>query len=201
MKRLPLVFAVFVIMFATAVGQALALTIDNIGTTEVPDGTTSSWYYTGSNPTFSGTAAPSATVTVKIDEASFTTTANSSGTWTYTPTTLNESVSYLIELISGTDSISFDLDITTSDTDTDTTSTTTTSSTSSSSSATSLSSSKGGTMSGSVSLPKTLPQSGSLQETIGVIAAGLVLMVGGMLFYWKVVPRLLFTDDQEDSHQ
>lgn len=196
MQRLPLVLVVLVILFASAVGQALALTIDTIGTTEVPDGTTTSWYYTGSNPTFTGTAAPSAAVTINIDDASFTTTANSSGAWTYTPTILNESVTYLIELTSGTDSISFDLDITAADSDTDTST-----ASSSLSSSTSILSSKGGTVSGSVELPDSLPQSGNFRETIGVISAGIVLMVGGMLFYWKVVPRLLFTDDQEESQQ
>lgn len=195
MKRLPLVFAVFVILFVSVVSSTFALTIDTIGSTEVPDGNTSSWYYTGSNPTFSGTATASAPVTIKIDTATFTTTANASGAWTYTPTTLTQTANYAIVITSGTDTISFDLDLTSSGADTYSSTTT------ASSSATSLSTTKGGTMSGSVSLPSTLPQSGGLQETIMTVGAGMVLMVGGMLFYWKVVPRLLFTDDQEESHQ
>jgi hypothetical protein len=184
MKRLPLVIALLFLLFISSVGSALALTIDTIGTTTVPNGRVSSWYYQGSNPNLSGTAVPSTDVTVSINGTSNTATTDSSGTWSFKPTTLSQTGTYPIILTSGTDTLSFSLDITAT-----------------SSTASALSSTKGGTMSGSVDLPDTLPQSGSLQETIGLISAGMVLMVGGMLFYWKVVPRLLFTDDQDESQQ
>lgn len=183
MKRLSRILVLLAIFFGVSTSQALALTIDSIGVTSVPNGTTTSWYYQGSNPAFSGTADPSAQVSVSINGTAATTTADSSGNWTYTPTTLGATGTYPIVLTSGTDSISFSLDITAA----------------SNSTASSLSTTKGGTMSGSVELPDELPVTGGMTQTISLIGAGLIFVIGGMLFYWKVVPSLLIAEESEEE--
>lgn len=182
MNRLLPTLLILTVLFIHSAGTVLALTLNKIGTTTVTSSSITSWYYQGSNPVFSGTADPSAAVSISISGVTNSTTADSSGAWTYTPTTLGQTGVYPIVLSSGSQTMSFNLDIT-----------------SASSTASALSTTKGGTMSGSVEMPDTLPQSGGSTQTIAVIVAGLLLVTGGMLFYWKVVPRLLFTEEVNEE--
>lgn len=183
MQRLPAVLAVFLFLMVYSVSSIFALTLDKIGVTTVTNSSITSWYYQGTNPTFSGTTDPSAAVSVSINGASSSVTADTAGAWSYVPTTLTTTGTYPIVITSGTQTMSFSLDLTAAG----------------SSTASSLATTKGGTMSGSVEMPDTLPQSGSFEQTVMMIAAGLLLVGGGMIFYWKVVPRLLFVEDSEQE--
>jgi hypothetical protein len=50
----------------------------------------SHWWYTSTNLTLSGEAAPNSTVNINIDESKETAVATSEGDWSYTPSSLNE---------------------------------------------------------------------------------------------------------------
>lgn len=183
MKRT--VFSIFIAFLLLIQSSALvaALTLDKIGTSTVV-GTISSWTYYGKNPTFVGTTDPSTAVSITYDGQNQSATADGLGNWSYTPTTLDENGSYPVTLNSAGNTISFTLNLTTASTSasTTTTSTTTTS-----------------TTSGQPNLPSELPQSGTAQETILLLAGGLGLVTTGVLFYWKVVPRLLFEESSDSA--
>lgn len=48
-----------------------------------------------------------------------------------------------------------------------------------------------------VTLPAELPKTGMVEDTYLVIGGGLFLMLVGVLFYWKIVPKLLFDENSE----
>ena len=179
MKKSILLLIVCLLSFGLSAGQALAMTLESIGVSTVGGITISSWTYQGTNPVIVGTADPGATVTVTIDGTAAAATADDAGDWSYTPTTLTTSGSYPITIASGTESMSFTLALTTNST-----STTTTTSSSSTSSA-------------GVTLPEELPQTGSFGQTLVLAGSGLALVLAGVLFYWKVVPKLLFEEVTE----
>lgn len=175
MKQALSALVITLILLSQTAGVVLALSLESIGNSSVAGRKISSWYYQGSNPTFSGTADPSATVTIDISGTSGTATADSAGSWSYKPTTLTTTGMYPITITSGANSLAFNLDITAS----------------SSSGSTST---KGGSTSGSLNLPDELPKTGSFEQTLLLMGTGLGLVLAGALFYWKVVPKLLFED-------
>lgn len=177
-------FALVLMVFTTV--SAFALTLDNIGVTSSAGQTFSTWSYLGTNPRLMGTADPGATVTITIDGVASTTTADEDGDWAYTPTTLSASGDYDIAITSGTDSISFTLTINSG------------SSSASSSSSTTTTTTTTSTTSGLLSYPDTLPQSGVIDSTLFLVGGGMMLIMMGILFYWKIIPALLLVDPEED---
>lgn len=142
--------------------SVLALTLDNIGASQTTNGNPGSqWWYTGANPTLSGTAEPSSVVTVVIDSISDTTLAFADGNWSYTPTTLTEG-EHTVSITADGETIAFTLNI-----GQDSSELTTTSQSTSSAST------------------QTLPVSGSTETTLFLMFGGLVLMLGG----WKLSQR------------
>ena len=149
---------------------AATLTLQEIGASTVGGQSISSWTYTGMNPVFSGTADPDASVSITIaSEAPTSVTADATGNWSYTPTTLNTEGSYQVTIVSGDQTISFMLTIgpyagysSTTATDSAVTGTT-----------------KGG-------MPDTLPVTGSFTDTLKLIAAGLGLIAVGLTTRWLV---------------
>lgn len=65
-----------------------ALTLDSIGTSSTTGSTFSEWWYTGQNPTLTGTAIAGSSVSIDIDGTPESVTADSTGAWTYNPTQL-----------------------------------------------------------------------------------------------------------------
>lgn len=191
MKQVLLTVLVVTLLFSQSISRALALTLETIGVSNVGGSSISSWTYQGSNPTFTGTADASATVTVTINNSDATATADASGNWTYTPTTLTSTGTYPVTISSGTESISFTLDLTVQDT----TSTTATSS------STTTTTTKGGTStaSGNLVMPDELPQTGAFEQTVLLLGGGFGLVLLGVMFYWKIVPRLLFDESEPDQ--
>lgn len=75
---LSLLVAVF---FMGGLALADSLTLTKIGSLSTAGKTYPEWWYTGTNPTFYGTADNADTVTLKIGDKSYDTTANIEGKW------------------------------------------------------------------------------------------------------------------------
>ena len=146
-------------MFAAATQvKAATLMIEKVGTTTVSTGATS-WTYYGANPVIQGSASPSAVVSMTvggIQEASAT--ANTSGDWSITPTSLDSVGSYSLNFSSGTENALLTLNIASSSAGTNTT--------------------KGGSTSGELDLPETLPETGSEDILIFLVVGGIMLAAG-----------------------
>lgn len=169
LKKLIARIAIFVVCISVisaslVVSKALAavLTLQEIGASSVGGASISSWTYMGTNPTFSGTADPSATVTLTIGEETATATADTTGAWSYTPTTLVGSGSFPVTITSGDATISFTLALSPSG---------------SSTTATDSAVSKGG-------VTEELPMSGGLEDTLKLIGVGLGLIAMGFTVRW-----------------
>jgi hypothetical protein len=85
MKRfLPILF-VFILSL-TFLPNVFALELTNIGGLSLGGKKYTEWWYSGAAPTYTGTAAASSKVTVKVGTSSYDTTANSSGVWSVSST-------------------------------------------------------------------------------------------------------------------
>lgn len=77
--------ALFIVILSTPLitllGASLQLT--KIGSLDLGGKMYSEWWYTGTFPTFFGTAQEDSEVTIKLNDNSYTATANSSGDWSY----------------------------------------------------------------------------------------------------------------------
>lgn len=187
MRKLILLLFVGLSLTVTAqVVRAATLTLDKIGTSSTAGQVFTQWTYTGANPRFEGTADPSAVVSVRIADQTFTSTADTTGSWTYTPTTLDESGNYPIVLTSAEDIISFNLTIDLDATSTSTASATTTGSTDT----------KGG-----IDYPETLPQTGTMTTMALLIVGGATFIIAGVFLYWKLIPQLVFESASETEEQ
>ncbi|MFC1624953.1 hypothetical protein ACFL15_01100 [Patescibacteria group bacterium] len=99
------VLLLFVLIPIYSLGASLSL--NRIGSLDLDGKTYSEWWYTGSKPTFYGTAVESSSVTVSVDGTEATTTADASGNWTYY---LNKDPGdYAIVITQGSESYSFTL--------------------------------------------------------------------------------------------
>jgi hypothetical protein len=109
LKYLAIIFLAAILFVSTASNLfAASFSLTKIGTLDTQGKQYSQWWYSGNNPTLTGTADPSAQVTVTIDSQSNTATANSSGNWSYTLVSLS-SGEHKIQLASGSQSYSFTL--------------------------------------------------------------------------------------------
>lgn len=106
-KYIKLFSAIICLFFAFRTAFAATLTLTKIGALDLGGKTYSEWWYTGTKPTFVGSAANNATVAIKIGENSSTVTANASGIWTYYAAI--DKGDYKITVTSGTETLSFTL--------------------------------------------------------------------------------------------
>ncbi|QQS39334.1 hypothetical protein IPM62_01845 [Candidatus Woesebacteria bacterium] len=109
-KFLSLVLASFFLVTYVSLAHAASLTVTSIGSLDTSGTFYPSWWYTKENPTLSGTAVAGSTVTVDIDTKATNTTANASGVWSLTPTTLTAG-EHLVTVMSGSETVSFKLAI------------------------------------------------------------------------------------------
>lgn len=128
--------------------------LTNIGSMET-NNSYSHWWYTGQNLVLKGTATASTQVTVTIDSTANNVTADASGNWTFTPTTLTTGDHQLV-IASGATSYSFTLTIGSSVPETAT--------------------------SGGTATSEAIPVTGGLGPTIGLVIGGLVLVLGGSYY-------------------
>lgn len=152
---------------------AATLTLQTIGTSTVGGQSVSTWTYLGTNPVLTGKASPGSSVTITISATPATTTADATGNWTFTPTTLGTAGSYPISISSGSETISMTLTISPSTTATATSSaTTTTAATPTPTPVASMTSTKGGVASQSA----VLPTAGGVEDTIWLLTTGISLV-------------------------
>lgn len=107
MKKICLFIFCLVLGFVLLSRDSFALTLDMIGALATEGHTYPEWWYTGSNPTLSGTADANATVTIAIDGSEGSATADGSGNWSYSGNMTASDPAIVIS--SGGDSYSFTL--------------------------------------------------------------------------------------------
>lgn len=155
---ISLLFLVSVAFVSPVLAATLQLT--SIGSVNTAGYTYSAWWYTSANPVLKGTAAPSAQVTITIDSSAQTITADTTGNWTYVPTTLTAGDHQIIIASSG-EQYSFTLHIG-SDVPTSTGS---------------------ASVSTYSSVPNDLPVSGVAEVTIGLVAVAGALIFASTKLY------------------
>ena len=99
------VLVLFVLTPIYSLGASLQL--NRIGSLDLGETMYSEWWYTGSKPTFYGTAEESSTVTVSVDGTEATTSADASGNWTYLLD--KDAGDYVIVITQGSENVSFTL--------------------------------------------------------------------------------------------
>lgn len=160
LKRLFfLIIAFSTLAFASPV-MAATLQLTSIGSVNTAGYTYSAWWYTSANPVLKGTAAPSAQVTITIDSSAQTITADTTGNWTYVPTTLIAG-DHQIVIASAGEQYSFTLHIG-SDVPTSTGS---------------------ASVSTYSAVPSDLPVSGVAEVTIGLVAVAGILIFASTKLY------------------
>ena len=109
--RLPIFFSLLILFLLAFPSIILAsgFQLKTIGTLSVDGATYNHLWYTSGNVIFKGTALENAQVTVTIDGASVTLTADSSGNWSYS-TALSEE-DHQISFTSNESTVSFTLTI------------------------------------------------------------------------------------------
>lgn len=83
------------------------LSVTKIGNLDLSGKMYSEWWYTGTNPTFYGTASPNSEVTVTLGTETFKTTSAASGLWSHSATLA--SGDYDVSFAQGAEKISFKL--------------------------------------------------------------------------------------------
>lgn len=156
MKQAVIVLTGLLCVFLT-VHTVSAYTLDKIGTSTVTSQTFTYWTYYGQNPAFEGTASPSATVTVGIDDNTYSVTTGQDGSWRYVPSTLTGGT-YAIDISGDNQSSTFTLFISTQSAET-----------------------KGGTTPTATVSATTLPQTGAFEMTLALVAAGLASIGAGVV--------------------
>lgn len=105
---LLLVFSLFY-----KVEASLAFTFDSIGGSAVNNQKITTWSYSGTKPTFRGTALAGDPVVITIDGVAVQVSADSAGAWVYTPVEpLSEGVHTVLISINGVEMANFQLTIT-----------------------------------------------------------------------------------------
>lgn len=178
MKLLPtvlLIFRIFSVLLILLMGTfavnvktvaAASLTLQEIGASTVGGRHISSWTYMGSNPILTGTADPDAVVAISIDGTATTATADSTGNWSYTPTTLTGEGTFQITITSGDQTISFTLAL-------------------SPYSGGGSTASDSGVSKGGVTTDE-LPLSGGLADTLKLVGLGIGLVAMGFMSWWII---------------
>lgn len=152
-----------VVIVSPVLAQSSSLTLQSIGSSMVNGQTITSWTYMGTNPAFVGTATPDETVTVDINGVSGTATADSTGSWTFTPTNITDPGSYTVSITAGTSSLDFTLLVSTAG-------------------ATATPSAEEAGKGGVVATNSALPVTGGLEDTLLLSAFGLGLVGIAFLF-------------------
>lgn len=169
-KILSILF--FLLLSTVFVGNVIAasLALSSVGTSSTAGLTFSTWTHEGENPVLIGEATSGASVSIKVDDLTSTVTADASGEWTYTPTTLIVGT-YQITITSGVESIAFTLNIT--DGVASTTGTI----------APTIDTGKGGVSTET----ETLPESGSAEQTLLLLTGGLLLLGFGLMTHQQLL--------------
>jgi len=104
-------FIFLVFLFSPLSILAVDFQITYIGTLATEGKNYSQWWYSGTQPTLKGTGTAGASVEIKIDETTGTTTVGEDGLWSFTPTTTLTEGDHQVTLTSGAETLSFTLTI------------------------------------------------------------------------------------------
>ncbi len=99
------------LFFLLSAPQAFAsgFNLKSIGGVNTDGKLYSQWYHTSLQPTFTGEAPADSTVTINIDGTDYTTTADSSGSWSWTPSSALSGGDHSVTLTNNESTISFTL--------------------------------------------------------------------------------------------
>ncbi|NTU47175.1 hypothetical protein HGA88_06120 [Candidatus Roizmanbacteria bacterium] len=103
--------AFFVFCFVHVSVQAASLQLTHIGTLDTGGKTYTHWWYSGTQPTFGGTADPNSQLSVTLDADTKTVSADGQGNWSYTAPTPLSSADHQVKFTSGGQTVSFTLTI------------------------------------------------------------------------------------------
>lgn len=170
LRILPLIILTFVLSFALATTvRAATLSVKTIGGMSVGTVVPTSWTHSGANPIITGSASPSATVQISIEDVPYTTAANALGDWSFTPTTITTNGAYEMVVSSGIENLIFTLNITGVGVG----------------GGASTASATASTSSGQPTLPTALPSTGS-PAVISAVVLGLLSLGAGAIAYAKL---------------
>jgi len=111
MRKILSFIVTFVLFFLFSFqATAATLQVTKIGSLDLGGQMYSEWWYSGTNPTLYGTATASSDVTITIDSVASTATADASGGWQLTPTTLTQGDHTIVVTSSG-ETVSFTLHV------------------------------------------------------------------------------------------
>jgi hypothetical protein len=113
LAHIPFYIVAGLIAVALSVSPVFAMELQSIGTSSVTSQALTQWNYTSENPTLTGTAAANSTVTITIDGGSTTVTVDSTGSWSYKPTTLTTG-DHTVSIAGDTQTVTFTISIGTS---------------------------------------------------------------------------------------
>jgi hypothetical protein len=81
LSKLFITIALMIVGFSYSFSATLQVT--KIGALDLAGKMYNEWWYTGTNPTFYGTATPNTEVTIAIGQDSFKTNSDTNGSWSY----------------------------------------------------------------------------------------------------------------------
>ena len=171
--------ALVMVLLSLTAAPAFAATLQlySIGNSVVTGKTFTTFTHTGENPTFTGSASANTQVSIALNAATNRVTADSSGAWVFTPTTLLVGTHDVL-ITSGSETKSFSLSI------------------SSASAVASPTATIAPTKAATTSTPTTLPVSGGEHLTWMMIVAGIVMLGLGMMG-WSVAATSAPTQNTE----
>lgn len=111
LKQSKILLALVLTLIFSFPVYAASFQLTKIGALDTTGKTYPEWWYTGTNPTFSGTASAGTKITVKVNDISAEITANSSGAWSYKPAAMPIG-DYYVSFTSTDGNYSFKLHIT-----------------------------------------------------------------------------------------
>lgn len=150
--KLPLILITLLVFLLVPLPvKAAAFKLTAIGSLDVSQQVYSHMWYTGNQPTFSGTGTSGSTVNITLDGSSYTTTVNTSERWSWQPAAALASSDHSLTFSSGVESVSLTL--------------------------TTGSNVPSSTASGQVSTSSALPQTGFFTPTLVLLAIGLGMII------------------------
>jgi hypothetical protein len=108
-KSALIIIALFVFFFNVTPVLAGAFQLTKIGSMDTNGALFDTWYYTGTQPTFSGIGLAGEQVTIVLDGESFNTSVDSENNWRWTPEASLSSEQHYISFASAGSSIGFNL--------------------------------------------------------------------------------------------
>jgi len=105
MRVLLAVFTALAFFIYTPFVYSATLVLERIGALDLGGNIYAEWWYSGTNPVFSGKASPSSVVSISVGESSYSATADAAGVWS--TSTTHESGDYNVEIIQGEEKLVF----------------------------------------------------------------------------------------------